>query len=133
MTMRIKERRTRQPRVIHWIATRRTLVKVAALALVAYVGVYFFLSAAGRWRATRDIVQWEPFGTRFYLRLTDEKKLIIRGSYLGYVYAPLTLLDRAFVHPHRPNNSEEAERARDAEQKAIERAREDERNARYEE
>ncbi len=45
-----------------------------------------------------DIDQWQPC-MAFYQRFrTMNGSMIVRASFLGYVYAPLILLDQAFFH-----------------------------------
>lgn len=97
---------------------RQKLLKALLLAflicLVLYVGIYIVLSCMGgyyfnqsgkvRYRsiglAVSDISTWNPKGCRFqyqYINLRGES--VSRGNELGYLFAPLIMLDRRFFHP----------------------------------
>jgi hypothetical protein len=89
------------------------IAAVAGLLVFSYVASYVPLSCAGqhclmqsgelRWAgglSVSDIVVWEPAGCRyqwFFVSISGER--VSRGSFLGYLYAPFILLDRALFHP----------------------------------
>ncbi len=106
----------KRKRLLRWLAARRGIVKGILLALLTYVGLYCFLSAAGRWRIANgnsgEVVYWDPYGADFFLRSTSRDRLIVRGSFLGFVFSPLIIADRGLFHPPRATDSPEAEHAR---------------------
>ncbi|WP_145457608.1 hypothetical protein [Gimesia panareensis] len=86
----------------------------AGILFVCYVGIYIILSSMGtyyfnqsgevRYRsmglAVSDISTWNPEGCRFQYQFKNIKgKYVSRGNDLGYLFAPLIMLDRRFVHP----------------------------------
>lgn len=105
-------RTVRHTRIFRWLAARRTVIQASVLVLLSYGGIYLFLSAAGRWRpASGGVVQWEPYGASFHLRKTSAGRLIVRGSFVGFAYAPLIALDRTLVHSPPPTGSPEYQQA----------------------
>ena len=86
-------------------------LKIALSCLLLYVVCYIILSFGGGYVWTQsgqvrydfglsvtDLEQWQPrytFCQRF--RLIDGS-WTIRANFLGYVFAPLVLLDQTFVH-----------------------------------
>src|SRR5688572_9451061 len=92
----------------------RRCLAVAAL-LVAYVGSYAALSAAGNWYwsqtgqlrfngglAVSDVVRWQPAWARWEPFQNIDGENTSRGNLPGYFYSPLIRLDRAWMHPDRP-------------------------------
>lgn len=92
---------------------KQTLIAVGIL-LAVYVGTYITLSCLGgyyfnqsgkiRYRSmglsVTDISTWNPKGCRFQYRFKNIKgEYVSRGNDLGYLFAPLIMLDRRFVHP----------------------------------
>lgn len=60
--------------------------------------LYGFLSAAGSWRIVLDRVEWQPYGLHFHRALNKNNRIVTRGSFFGYLFAPLILADRASLH-----------------------------------
>lgn len=82
--------------------------------LAIYVGVYLYLSWNGAYRfnqtgqvryrsigmATSDIVIWTPQGCWFQYKFKNIKgEYVSRGNELGYLFAPLIMIDRKWFHP----------------------------------
>ncbi len=77
-----------------------------------YVGSYVALSLCGGYVMTQsgdvryadggmsvtDIDQWQPCFTFYQHFRTMNGSRIVRANFLGYVYAPLILLDQTFFH-----------------------------------
>lgn len=61
-------------------------IKIAIVATLFYSGTYVFLSAGGYWEGSSGgYMVWTPYGAS-------------RGSFLSFVFAPITAVDRIFVH-----------------------------------
>ncbi|QDV19633.1 hypothetical protein Pan153_42990 [Gimesia panareensis] len=99
---------------VSWRKAVRELLMTAGILFVCYVGIYIILSSMGtyyfnqsgevRYRsmglAVSDISTWNPEGCRFQYQFKNIKgKYVSRGNDLGYLFAPLIMLDRRFVHP----------------------------------
>ena len=84
-----------------------------ALVLTAYLVSYLILSALGGYRfdqsgelryasaglSVSDLVMWHPAGCWYQRRLRGiTGDHTSRGNFLGYLYSPLIVLDRALVH-----------------------------------
>ena len=94
---------------------KRVLVRVAIAAslLVAYVGSYVALSAAGEYRvsatgklriagmAVPDVDHWQPAFAEWEPFRDVSGNDTSRGDLLGHLYAPLIRIDRAWRHPSR--------------------------------
>jgi hypothetical protein len=80
------------------------------VAVLMYSMVYSLLSAAGRWGIAYDRVEWQPYGLAFYAGYPDNGHgFKIRGSFFGYVFAPMILLDRHALHQSLPADSREGQ------------------------
>jgi hypothetical protein len=94
-------------------AVKQTLI-AAGILFALYLGTYITLSCLGgyyfnqsgkfRYRnmglSVSDISTWNPKGCRFQYRFKNIKgEDVSRGNDLGYLFAPLIMLDRRFVHP----------------------------------
>lgn len=101
---------------VPWRKVVRELLITAGILFVCYVGIYIILSSLGtyyfnqsgevRYRsmglAVSDISTWNPESCRFQYRFKNYSgKYVSRGNDLGYLFAPLIMLDRRFVHPTR--------------------------------
>lgn len=82
-----------------------------ATVLVLYVAVYAVLSLSGGYVFTQsgqvrygfglsvsDLQQWQPRGAFCQRFQTFDGSWILRADFLGYVFAPLVLLDQTLVH-----------------------------------
>ena len=92
--------------------TKKRMIAVMGLLLVAYAGSYTILSAMGDYRGSRtgtlrlhsvfaltDIMIWQPKGVWYQSGFVlMDGDIISRGNSLGYFYAPLISLDRAIFH-----------------------------------
>ena len=98
------------------------------ICLIFYVGVYIVLSCLGGYYfnqsgkvryhsiglAVSDISTWTPKGCWFQYRFKNTRgEYVSRGNELGYLFAPLIMLDRRFFHPTEvliaPENPEETD------------------------
>jgi len=96
---------------------RKPVLQAMLLCFCLYSLIYVFLSAGGRWQVARDRVIWNPYGLRFDYRRNENDRLVVRGSFFGYLYSPLVFVDR-FVF-HRPFAAD-SERGRIIEQQERE-------------
>ena len=92
----------------------KEVILVLLICLVLYVGVYIVLSCLGGYYynqsgklrypgillAVSDISTWNPKGCWFQYRfINTHGESVSRGNDLGYLFAPLIMLDRRFFHP----------------------------------
>ena len=82
-----------------------SLFYVISYAVLSFTGGWM-VTESGRWRpfglAEIDCIQWQPrfgFCQRFIWSGGDAS---IRADMLGYIYAPLILLDQSHIHPTIP-------------------------------
>jgi hypothetical protein len=87
---------------------------IAACLVLAYVGSYVALSAAGDYRASQtgklrysgglsvtDVDHWQPHFMWWEPFHDVYGKDTSRGDLLGYFYSPLIRVDRAWRHPSK--------------------------------
>lgn len=92
----------------------KEILLVLLICLVLYVGVYIVLSCLGSYYfnqsgelrysgillAVSDISTWNPKGCWFQYRFKNTRgEYVSRSNDLGYLFAPLIMLDRRFFHP----------------------------------
>lgn len=99
---------------------RLPIVRVGLVTAMAYVAVYGVLSAAGRFKAGKQYVEWTPYGTVFSTHLNGRGRRITRGSFFGYVFAPLIIIDRRTFHPSIRLDSPEGQEIEAIQRKADE-------------
>jgi hypothetical protein len=109
-----------RPRRILRRVFRKSVLQALVLFLCSYFLIYIFLSAGGMLRVVRDKVEWCPYGLRFDAHRNAKQELVFRGSFFGYVFAPLILVDRMVVHASVPLDSPEGRAFEQRERETIE-------------
>jgi hypothetical protein len=99
--------------------TRRKKILISSSILVAlYVAAYLPLSLLGdyqfdetgklRWRdelgglSFSDVIQWQPRFAWCRIFRHYDGTTVLQANFLGYVFAPLILLDQRAVHRTKP-------------------------------
>ena len=104
-----------QPGLIQLLDGFSGRAKVGLLAGLLYFGAYPFLSSAGHWESAGAYMEWTPYGASLDVRTTSSGNLRTKGSLLGFVYAPLMIVDRALFHRSIVSNSPEGREAQEQE------------------
>ena len=87
-----------EPDLVQYLDRFSGKAKVGLLAGFLYVAIYPFLSAAGQWESAGEYMKWTPYGASLDVRIAPSGRLRIKGSFLGFLYAPLTIADRTLFH-----------------------------------
>lgn len=87
-----------RPRRILRRIFRKSVLQALFLLFVSYVLMYALLSAGGEMRLVQDHVAWCPYGLRLDTLRNGKGQEIVRGSFFGYIFAPLIIADRMTIH-----------------------------------
>jgi len=113
------------PDLVRYLDRLSSKTKVGLLAGFFYVAIYPFLSAAGQWESAGEYMKWTPYGASLDVRIAPSGRLRIKGSFLGFLYAPLTIVDRTLFHSSILRGSPEGRAAEAHEEEWIRREREE--------
>jgi len=86
---------------------RKWVLQALFLLSISYVLIYVLLSAGGEMLEVEAKAQWvwTPYGLRFDTLRNKKNETVVRGSFFGYVFAPLIIVDRLTLHPSVTSDS----------------------------